>query len=222
MSTEDQSAVPENVTGLDSFFAKQALFGKYRLPVLIALFTGFVWAIQPVAIYYTLEVNTRENIKNAVAVDWMVHFIIPLVFWVVFSALFVLVSYYVVSARMRVGRMFKLTGWGLFPFALIGLVRAAAKYFVFENAEIPTGVIMGRFPSEWDGYQALTTAHAGDTLLVAANIGSCVFLLLSAYIWTYSIKNSTDLEEYRDILIIVSVPTLLYLVYTIFTNVTAL
>lgn len=204
----------EGSTTSDSFFRNQALYGRYRWPTLIALLTGFVWALQPVAIYYALEPGEGENIQNAIATDTMVHFLIPLFLWVFFWIAFVILGHFS-GARMRVGRLFKLTGWGMAPFALIGAVRALGKYYAYQGETLPIGVTIGRFPSEWRGYNELIAAVSGDQLLVAANVGSCIFLLLSGYIWLYTVRYSTNLEERRKIVIIVAVPTLLFVAYTI-------
>jgi hypothetical protein len=104
----------------------------------------------------------------------------------------------------------------------MGLVRAAGRYIVFQGAELPIGVLMGRFPSEWEGYQALVAEHTGAPLLVAVDLGSCVFLLLSAYIWSYAFKYSTDTEDRRDIVTVIAVPTFLYVAYVVWYSVPAL
>jgi len=214
MSTEEVTG-PENASALDSFFFDQALYGRYRLPMLIVFVTGVVWGVQPVAIYYALDVEVRDQIQNAIATDVMAHFLAPVVLWILFWLGFVVLGYYVAGARMRMGRLFKLTGWGMLPFVPIGLVRGAVKHVTYQGAELPIGVLMGQFPSEWEGYKAIVAEQAGDPLLVAATVGSCLFLILSAYVWVYAFKYSSDTEDRRDHLTVVAVPTLLYVAYVV-------
>jgi hypothetical protein len=219
MGTGETRAGPRTETAVDSFFYDQALYGRYRLPTLIAFVTGIVWALQPVAIYYSMDVEARENIKNAIATDWMIHFITPAVFWILFWIAFVILGYYVVGARMRMGRLFKLTGWGIVSFSLMGIGRAAGKYFAYQSQEIPVGVLMGQFPSEWNGYNAMVAVTEGHPMIVGTNIASLVFMLVSAYIWFYAFKYSTDIKDRRDILIVVGIPILLYAAYVIYYSV---
>lgn len=196
-----------------SFFRDQALYGRYRLPTFIALLTGIIWSLQPIALYYALDLDVRENIQNAVATDTMIHFLIPLGLWIYFWIAFVVLAHFR-GGRIKAGRLFKLIGWGMAPFALIGAVRAAGRYYAYQGAEIPVGVTIGRFPSEWNGYNKLIGEVSGDPLLVGTTVGSCIFLLLSAYLWIYAVKYSTNLEELRDILIVISVPIILFFGYT--------
>lgn len=203
----------ERESATDSFFRDQALYGRYRLPTFIALLTGVVWALQPVALYYALDLEVRENIQNAVATDTMIHFLIPIGLWLYFWITFVVIAHFR-GARIKVGRLFKLIGWGMAPFALMGLVRAAGRYYAYQGAEIPVGVTVGRFPSEWNGYHELIGEVSGDPLLVGTTLGSLVFLLLSAYFWIPAVKYSTNLEDRKNILLVVGIPILLYALYT--------
>jgi len=206
---------PEDATGFDSFFFDQALYGRYRLPFAIAFVTGIVWAFQPVATYYALTPEAREQIQNAVATDWMIHFLVPFLLWILFWVGFVVLGYYLLGVRMQMGRLFKLTGWGIAPFAPAGMIRAAGKYLAYQGKDLPVGVLMGQFPSEWDGYHAVISETAGNTFLVASDFLGCAFVLLSAYIWLYAFKYSTDAESRREVAPAVAVPIVLYVAYVL-------
>lgn len=204
----------EGSTGPDSFFHNQALYGKYRWPTVIVMLSGIIWALQPVATYYAIDPEAQDLIQNAVAVDTMINFLVPAFLWLGFWIAFVSLTYFL-GGRLRAGRMFKLTAWGMAPFALVGAVRAAGKYYVYQDATIPIGVTVGRFPSEWRGYNEMLAESASDQLLVGTIIGSCVFLLLSAYLWMYAVRYSTNLEDRKKIATIVAIPTLIYIGYSI-------
>lgn len=215
-TNSENDTTSSSSTSVGSFFRNQALFGRYRLPSFIALLTAIVWALQPVVIFYALDSGEGAKIQNALAVDWIIHFLVPFSIWVYFWVAFSLIAY-LMGRRMRMGRLFKLTGWGMAPFVLVGLARTVGKYYTFQGADFPIPVVRGRFESEWEGYQALVAEAAGDPTLVGATAVSCAFLLLSGYIWTYAIKYSTDLENRKKILTIVSIPTLIYAAYSMYT-----
>jgi hypothetical protein len=201
-------------TALDSFFRDQALYGRYRWPLSFVVVAGVLWAMQPVAIYYSLGSAVGDQIQNAIAIDTLIHFVIPGFLWLYFWAAFVLLSHFS-GGRMRVGRLFRLTAWGMLPFALIGAVRALGKYYAYQGKELPIGVVIGRFPSEWRGYSQLTAEYAEEPLLVGSLVGSCALLLASVYVWTFVIKYSTDLEDRRKIRAIALVPTVGYVGYAV-------
>lgn len=207
MSTEDNT-VP------DLFFRDQALYGRYRMPMFIVMLSGFLWAMQPVVTYYALNPEVQEQIQNAVAMDTMIHFLIPGFLWVGFWVAFALLAHFL-GARMRADRLFKLTAWGMAPFALVGFVRTVGKYYVYQDATLPVGVTVGRFPSEWRGYNELLAEFSSDPIFIGTVLGSCIFLLLSGYLWLFAIKYSTDLEDPKKIYITVVVPIAVYVGYTV-------
>lgn len=203
----------------DSFFKDQALFGRFRLPTLIAILAGIAWGFQPIAIYYAMDAESRVNIMNAVSAEWIIHFMIPWGIWLFFwVAFYVGVKAY--GGRVRVGRLFKLVGWGLAPFTLIGLVRAAGKYYAFQGVSLPHDVRRGVMSAELRGYENMLAEVGAHSAIVAATVASCLFLLLSAYVWRYAIRHSTDLED-RRVLVVIAVPTVLYALYSV-ANVVAL
>ena len=201
-------------TALDSFFRDQALYGRYRWPLSFVVVAGVLWAMQPVAIYYSLGSAVGDQIQNAIAIDTLIHLVIPGFLWLYFWVAFVLLSHFS-GGRIRVGRLFRLTAWGMLPFALIGAVRALGKYYAYQGRELPIGVVIGRFPSEWRGYSQLTAEYAEEPLLVGSLVGSCALLLASVYVWMFVIKYSTDLKDRRKIRAIALVPTVGYVGYAV-------
>lgn len=201
------------ITGPDSFFQKQALFGRYRIPTAIALITGLAWAFQPVATYYALDPDVRINIMNATAAEWIIHFMIPFGLWIYFWIAFVLLTKFL-GGRLRMGRLFKLTGWGLAPIALAGLVRAAGKHVVFQGETLPHEVRRGVMSAELEGYEAMVAEVGADPVLVAATVASCLLLILSGYIWSFSVRYATDLER-QEVLTVVTIPTVIYAAYAV-------
>lgn len=218
MGTEQLSIDSDEGSAVESFFQQQALFGRYRLPLTIVFVTGIVWALQPVGLYYALDPSVGGDIQNAVATDWMIQFLVPFFLWILFWLGFVLVVYFYVGARLRAGRLFKLTGWGMAPFALAGAIRSAGRYYAYQGATLPVGVIPGRFPSEWNGYGELVAAHSDDLLIVGTNVGGLIFLVASAYVWVFAVRFSTDIDDWRDAVVTVVVPVVAYAAYVLFRN----
>jgi hypothetical protein len=181
----------QDETGLKPFFQNQALYGRYRWPTLFVAVAGLVWAMQPIAVYYSLGADVGDQIQNAIAVDAFVHFTIPAALWLYFWITFALLSHY------------------------SGAVRALAKYYIYQGKELPIGVVIGRFPSEWRGYNQLTAEYAGEPLLIGSLAGSCIFLLISIYIWTFVIYYSTNIEDRTKVRAIATLPTLGYVSYAI-------
>lgn len=197
----------------DSFFKDQALYGRFRLPTLLAVVTGIAWGFQPIAIYYAMDPESRVSIMNAISAEWIIHFLIPWGVWLFFWAAFYTgVKAY--GGRVRVGRLFKLVGWGLAPFTFIGLVRAAGKYYAFQGEPLPHEVRRGVMSAELRGYEDMLAEVGAAPAIVGATVVSCLFLILSGYIWVYAVRHSTDLED-RQIFVVVAVATGIYALYSV-------
>ncbi len=207
-STSARTGVLERI---DSFFKDQALYGRFRIPTLIALLTGIAWAFQPVATFYALDQDVRIDIMNAAAAEWIVHFMTPFGIWLfVWAAFFALAK--LLGGRIRVGRLFKLSGWGLAPVAVFGLVRAVGNYYAFQGVTLPHEVRRGVMSAELEGYENMVAEVGADPAIVAATAAGCLLLVPSAFLWMYAVRHSTDLEH-RQVLVVVALPTLALAAY---------
>ncbi|MFC4989421.1 Yip1 family protein [Saliphagus infecundisoli] len=196
---------------LNSFFKDQALYGRFRIPTLIALLAGIAWAFQPVATFYALDQDVRIDIMNAAAAEWIVHFMMPFGIWLfVWAAFFALAK--LLGGRIRVGRLFKLAGWGLAPIAAFGIVRAVGNYYAFQGETLPHEVRRGVMSAELEGYENMVAEVGADPAIVAATAAGCLLLVPSALLWMYAVRHSTDLEH-RQVLTVVVVPTLALAAY---------
>lgn len=192
------------------FFKHQAQFGKLRLSGVVMLFAGIAYALQSIAVYYALGAD-RTNLANAITVEFAILFLEPLVVWAIFTVVFYLFAK-LLGARIRTGRLFKLTGLGFLPIIMTGLVWSVGHYMAVRGQTV-SDVRVGVLGDEREAYATLIEQVVGDPILVATTLIGCVFILASIYLWGLAIEYSSDLERRRTI-VIAAVPAIAYVVYS--------
>lgn len=199
-----------NVSGINSFLREQAQYGRFRGPTLSVLLAGVAFGLQGVAIYYALGEEALD-ISNAITVEVAIQFGEPIALWFVLSGAFALIAR-MFTSRIRIGRLFKLSGWGFLPFVVTGITWALGDYLVFQDQTVPDGVQVGVLSAEREAFQLIVTRVATDPVIIATTVIGCVFILGSGYIWSLAVKYSTDLER-RQSMIVAFLPTLAYIAF---------
>lgn len=201
-----------SLESVDTFFEKQSKFGRYRIPTLVVFTAGLALALRSIALYYGISSN-RDALSNAIVVSFTANLFEPVFLWVLFTGVFyVLVKLF--GGRARIGRLFKLAGWGFAPFVVFGILRAIGTYYAVRDEVVPDSVRPGVIGSEQEGYSAIMAQASGDPVLVAATAVGCLFLLLSGYLWVYAVDESTDLND-RQERIVVAIPLVIYTAYAL-------
>lgn len=197
---------------VDTFFEKQSQFGRYRLPTIVVFVAGLAMAMQSIALYYGIG-SSRNALSNAVTVSFVADLAEPFLLWMLFAGAFYVLAK-LLGGRARIGRLFKLTGWGFAPFALFGILRAVGTYYAVQGKTIPDSVRPGVIGSEQEGYHAVMAQSSGDPVLVATTAIGCLFFLVSGYFWVLAVDESTNLNR-RQVRIVVVIPLLVYTAYAL-------
>lgn len=206
----------DSVSGVDSFFKEQAQFGRYQLPTLIVFLASLALALQSIAVYYALG-SDGTTISNAITIEFAFQMGEVVILWLLFTAAFYVLSK-LAGARVRIGRLFKLTGWGFASFIPAGIAWAIGDYYAFRGLSVPEGVRVGVLRSEREAFGALVAQTQGDPVLLGITAFGCLFVLFGGYLWAMAIEYSSNLERQRAMLV-AAVPPIVYIGYRLLTAV---
>lgn len=201
------------VTDPDAFFENKSRSGRLRVPTLIVLLAGFALALQSIAVFLALEDGIRVN--NALTVEGMLAIIEAVLFWLAVTVVFYVLAR-IFTSRIQIGRLFRLVGWGFFPFLFAGIIWAIGRYVVFQGKSVPEWVTLGQLAAEQEGYGELFAEVAGDPVLVGTAVAGSLFVLLSGYLWSYAILHSSNIGK-RKAQVIGFLPAIAYVVWNVYT-----
>lgn len=196
----------------DQFFEEKAQFGRLRLAGLVVTLVGFAYALQSIAMYYALGAQ-RTEVSNAITVEFAARFAEPVLLWAVLTVVFYLAAK-LLGARVRFGRLLKLTGIGFIPFVLTGLAWSVGYYLSFRDLTVPE-VRVGVLASEREALAALSADVTGDPELVGATVVGCLFALTAIYFWGLAIDYSSDIDSRRTSWLIAAIPAVAYVLYSV-------
>lgn len=197
---------------IDSFFERQAQFGRTRTAAAVVLLAGFAMGAKSLATYYALGAD-RVEVSNALTVEFAFRFGEPILLWIAFTGMFYTLGR-LLTSRIRLGRLFKLLGWGFVPMVATGLLGAIGRYVAFSDATVPDTVQVGVLESEQEAYDAMTAQVAGDPVLVGTVVVGSLFVLISGYLWAVALEYSSDLDRRRAGMV-VALPVLAYIMFSI-------
>lgn len=197
---------------IDSFFEQEAQFGRTRRSVAVVFLTALAMGAQSLATYYALGAD-RLEVSNALTVEFAYQFGEPILLWVALTGVLYLLGR-VFTSRIRIGRLFKLLGWGFVPMIATGLLGAVGRYIAFSDVAVPDDVQVGVLESEREAYAAMSAEVAGDPVLVGTVVAGSLFVLVSGYLWTVALEYSSNLDRGRAGLV-TAVPVVVYVAFTI-------
>jgi hypothetical protein len=134
--------------------------------------------------------------------------IMGMLMWVIIAAIFFVIS----MAFKGTGdfrRLLAYVGYGELPQVIGSVAYLALTWNFIGNLRVPS-ITDPQMIAEW------TSALMKDPTMRLASVVALVFLLWSANIWIFGVRSSRRLSM-RDAAITVGVPTLLYVVYTLYT-----
>lgn len=196
----------------DQYFEEKAQFGRLRLAGLVITLVGFAYALQSIAMYYSLGAQ-RTELSNAITIEFGARFLEPVLLWGILTTVFYLAAK-LLGARVRFGRLLKLTGIGFIPFVLTGLVWSIGYYLAFQDLTVPD-VRVGVLGSEREALAALSAEATADPALVGATVVGCLLALVAVYFWGLAIDYSSNIDSRRTSWLIAAVPAIAYVLYSV-------
>ena len=137
------------------------------------------------------------------------------IFWGIFTGIFFIISK-LFKGTGTFGRSLEVVGYGYLPQVFGALITAIVAVLYVPAVRVPT--LSKSALENPASIQAAVTALMQDPAMVMIQqitiVVSVIFLLWSAYIWIYVIKEVREISL-RDAAITVGVPVLLYVIYLI-------
>lgn len=192
--------VRELLTDPDAFFRRQADEPSFRGPAVVVL---FVIGLRLAGSLPTLRATASALPEEAGAFVPLIYLfsaiggvVGTLISWLLYAGAFHVISAVGYGASGRFRDMVALTGWGFVPRIPEAGISAAIAYYVFSGRTFPAdparlGVVMEQLRS--------------DPLLQLATILGIVFLLWSAFLWTFAVRHGRGLSL-RQAAVTVGIP----------------
>lgn len=188
------------LTDPDRFFRDVADDDALLGPTIVVLLLGLVTAVgglplaRATAQMMPPEAGAFAGIVYASAV--VGGFIYAFVVWVIYTAVFHLVSGIAFDGEGSFGRTAAVTAWGFVPAIVVGVVYAVLSYYALRTVAVPSGP--SQLPAFVDRFQ-----HSPYVLL--GGILGVFFLLWQAFIWIFGVAHARGIEL-REAAITVAVP----------------
>lgn len=192
------------VTDPDGFFERRADDPGWLGPIGVVLVAGIISIVAALPSLQFMSslfsgIQGGEMVATFTWVGAIVGGLLgPFIRWLLYGVAFFVVSAVAFDPDGSAGDLFALTGWGFVPTIPAAIVNGIASYFVFSGRQLPQNM------SPQEIVQYSQSLQSDPALMVASAVG-IVFLLWSAFLWTFAVKYARDLP-FRDAAITVAVP----------------
>ena len=176
------------LTNPDAFFADRSddpsLLGPAGVVLLVAV-VGVVGSYPVIqATISALPPEAGPFVTVIQVVGAVVGVAVSFVVWVLYAVAFHAIGYVAFDGDGSFRDVLALVGWGFVPAVVGSLANAVANFVVFSGVQFPTDPTqVGRFVQELQSRPAF---------LVAGVLG-VVFLLWSAFLWTFAVRHAEGL-----------------------------
>lgn len=188
------------LTNPDDFFERRAANPGYLRPALVVLAVavvnvlGVVPTLQATLDALPPEIGALGLLLQAITA--VVTLLTVLVTWLLYALAFFAVAKLAFDGDGGFGETLAVTGWGFVPALFGAAINAAATVYVFSGVT---------FPSNPAQVQQFAAELQGDPVLLAAGLLGIVFLLWSAFLWTFAVRHVQSIDL-RSAAITVAVP----------------
>jgi hypothetical protein len=193
------------LTDPDSFFAERAEDPALRWPALLVLVVGLVSVAGsfPVlqATLSALPPEAGGFVTVIQVVGAVVGLVVTFVIWALYAVAFHVIASVAFDADGSLRDTLALVGWGYLPALFGAIAGTVASFVVFSGVRFPNDpAAISRFARE---------LQSRPELVVAGLLGA-VFLLWSAFLWTFAVRHAEGLGV-REAALTVAGPVLLAL-----------
>jgi len=176
------------LTDPDGFFAERSAGPSLPGPAVVVLLVAAVGAagsypvIRATAAVLPSEVGPFVSIFRVVGA--IVGVVVTFLVWGLYAVAFHLVARVAFDGEGTFRDTFAVVGWGFVPAVFGGIASAAVNVVVFSTVRVPTD------PTEIQPF--LRELRARPEFLLAGVLG-IVFLLWSAFLWTFAVRHAESL-----------------------------
>lgn len=188
------------LTNPDAFFAERRETPSFRGPVLVVLLVALVGVIGSIpvlrATLSALPPEAEGFVTVVQVVGGVAGIVVTFVVWVLYAVAFHVVGSVVFDASGEFRDTVALVGWGFVPAVFGAAVGSVASFVVFSGVQ---------FPQDPQRIQAFLAELQSRPALVVAGLVGIVFLLWSAFLWTFAVRHAESLTM-RDAALTVAGP----------------
>lgn len=180
-----------------------------RVPLLIILIIGFLSAISTfIVTEKTMAMMPSDMEGLGFVISSFSSFaalIISFIYWIVWAIAF-LIMIYIMKGEASFKRIAEITAYGFIPQIFGGIISMAVMATSLSDLVIPA-------TSNIEEIEAAMKALSTSPPMMAVMFISIIFVLWSANIWIFGVKESSKLE-FKKAAICVGVPVLIYILLT--------
>jgi len=202
----------------DYFGEHPQALDSLKLPVLIVLAVAIVGAISGFEIGSltgTLMSQIPGGLGTIIApISGVGAFFVGIVMWVGAAAIFHLISM-VFKGKGPFGKILAAVGLGMLPQLFGGIVTLVLTFVYIPMVQVPVLKSFQDPAAIQAGVQALMNDPAMRELTQLSSVVSIIFLLWSANIWIFGVKEARGLPI-KEAALTVLIPVVVYIIYTIY------
>ena len=177
------------LTNPDAFFAERSDDPSLLGPAVVVLIVAVIGVVgsYPVirATISALPPEAGTFVTVIQVVGAVVGVVVTFVIWLLYAVAFRAIAYVLFDGDGSFRDVFALVGWGFVPSVFAGLASAVVNFVVFGGVQFPDDPAqVARFARE---------LQSRPEFLVAGVLG-IVFLLWSAFLWTFAVRYAEGLD----------------------------
>lgn len=195
------------------FEALEAQPVSLRMPALVVLAVGIVAAIAAYQVSSVLmgaiAIPGAQGLGGVIGIIGAISaLVVTMLLWVIYTAVFFVISM-AFKGRGDFNRLLSYVGYGHLPQVIGGVISLLLTWSYLSALRVPV-LTTPQAITAW------TLSITKDPTMRLATVVGLLFLLWSANLWIFGVHNGRKLSI-RDAAITVGVPTLLYVLYTVYT-----
>lgn len=203
----------------DYFREHPQVLDSLKLPVLIVVATAIVGAISGFEIGSLTGTLMSQGLGGfgtiIAAISGVAAFFGGILMWVIAAGIFLLISM-VFKGTGPFRKVLAAVGLGMIPQLLGGIVTLVLTFVYLPMVQVPVLKSIQDPAAIQAAVQALLNDPAMKELTRLSSVVSIIFLLWSANIWIFGVKEARSLQT-KHAAITVLVPVVVFIIYTLYT-----
>lgn len=199
------------------FIRERSKYRKSRLQLYIAIATGIAFALQYMGSYYLLG-DAGIDFNEVIIISTGAALLAPFILWIVATVL-IGIAARLLGRRLTLGYIFRLSGWGLVPLLLGGLVQSLSRLYAIRTEEAPEISPFAHLGHEWEVYHDYLAVALDEPVYILGSIVAVGLVIYTGYIWTLVVEQVAEMDGFdlrrKYAIGIAAIPTVICLLWVI-------
>lgn len=199
------------------FFEEQTKYPGARTQMLLVAAVGIAFGLTHVGIYYQMGEHATDYYE-VIVLHTSANVAVPFLIWIGATILMAILSR-LIARGLLVGELFRLTGWGIYPLLVAGLIQSLGRIYVLRGTEAPELGLTPHLSHVWDQYRTYLETANGDPVFLVATAIAVLLALYAGYLWMLAVEELAAFDEAaigsKKAALIAALPTTMCLVWVV-------